>query len=91
MEMLVILFILINMSCSNDSLLLEEEDYSTIIEIPREPTMAYIEDNKDIITGCHSEFPTLSVGDYFFNSPTPDFERFKKKNKVFILGISDST
>ena len=37
---------------------------------------------------CNAELPNLSVGD--FNITNGNYLQFKKQNKLFVLGISDS-
>lgn len=39
--------------------------------------------------GCIAELPNLSVGDVVLTKTT--YDKFKKDNNIFILGLSDST
>ena len=55
------------------------------------PEIAYIEDNEELRSGCDPSIPNLSIGDYFLTASNPSLSEFKKKNKTFILAISDST
>jgi hypothetical protein len=42
------------------------------------------------IEGCHKDHPNLDVSD-FTPKTQREYEDFKAKNKVFVIGISDST
>lgn len=78
------------LSLCQDDLFIDPGDISEVIEIPKTPEIAYIEDNEDFNNDCNPELPNLTVGDYFIDSQEFNLTSFKGKQKVFILGISDS-
>ena len=44
---------------------------------------------RSYIEKCDSKLPNLSVGDVWLDDQ--NYMKFKKKHKLFILGVSDST
>ncbi|CAI2386410.1 unnamed protein product [Moneuplotes crassus] len=88
-----ILFLIVTLSLVTkclDDFFIDPQDITEIVEIPKTPEIAYIEDNEDIINDCHPDFPNLSIGDHFLEEEGFDLKTYKSNHKIFVLGISDS-
>ena len=89
-KQLILIFNLITLIFAQENILIDPYDITEVTEIPKTTEIVYIEDNNEINNGCPLDLPNLKIGDYFYNDSSTDFQTFKRKNKVFILGISDS-